>query len=230
VLAVLSSEALRSEMAAMQAAMNSRPFNLGGRAAFDTLMTRVRAALGKARTQSEELRLMLESSFRQLNTEFGFAFAMTPIPSLVPFTVELDRIEHNYGKYLGLGNALRMATPGFAEQFRRILLSKLRVVFENAAGEIELWSKGAQGQVDMQLHERRRGFTRRREALQRIQVAASELEQRIAEVQAQDDHLAEMLARLNSVADETITSAKRHGQQPMVPRIRLDTQAQQDAA
>ncbi len=230
VLAVLSAEALRSEILAMQAAMNSRPFNLGGRAAFDTLMTRVRAALGKARTQSEELRLMLESSFRQLNTEFGFAFAMTPMPSLVPFSQELDRIEHNYGKYLGLGNALRMATPGFAEQFRRILLSKLRVVFENAAGEIELWSKGAQGQVDMQLRERRRGFTRRREALQRIQVAASELEQRIAEVQAQDDHLAEMLARLNSVADDTITSAKRHGQQPTVPRIRLDTQAQQDAA
>jgi Dynamin family len=231
VLAILSSESLRREMSAMQAAMQSRPFNLGGRAAFDTLMTRVREALGKARTQSEELRLMLEGSFRQLNTEFGFAFAVSPMPSLVPFAEELDRIEANYSRYLGLGNALRMAAPGFAEQFRRMLLSKLRVVFENAAGEIELWSKGAQGQVDMQLRERRKGFVRRRESLQRVQAASSELEQRIDEVQVQDDHLADMLALVNTVADEVVVGARRMALQPTVQRIRLDdAAAQQDAA
>ena len=79
---------------------------------------------------------------------------------------ELGRIEDNYGRYFGFGQAWRMATPGFAEQFRRMLMSKLRVVFENAAGEIELWSKAASGQVELQLRERRRAFARRREALQ----------------------------------------------------------------
>jgi hypothetical protein len=232
VMAILSSESLRREMSAMQSAMTSRPFNLGGRAAFDTLMTRVREALGKARTQSEELRQMLEGSFRQLNTEFGFAFAVSPMPSLVPFAEELDRIEANYSRYLGLGHALRMATPGFAEQFRRMLLSKLRVVFENAAGEIELWSKAAQGQVDMQLRERRKGFVRRRESLQRVQAASSELEQRIDEVQAQDDHIGDLLARLNTLADEVVTTARRMAHQPTVARIRLEetTAPRQDAA
>ena len=228
VLAVLSAEALRREMAAMQAAMSSRPFNLGGRAAFDTLMTRVRAALGKARSQSEEMQQMLEGSFRQLNTEFGFAFALSPLPGLAPFVQELDVIENNYSRYLGLGNALRMAMPGFAEQFRRMLLSKLRVVFENVAGELELWSKSAQGQIEMQLRERRRGFTRRRETLERVQVAAGDLEQRIAEVQAQDDHLAEMLSRLNFLADEAVASARRLGHAPTVTRLSLEPE--QDAA
>jgi hypothetical protein len=231
VMALLSAESLRSELGAMQSAMSARPFNLGGRSAFDTLMTRVRASLGKARSQSEELRQMLEGSFRQLNTEFGFAFSLNPLPPMTPFAEELDRIEHNYGRYLGLGQALRMAAPGFAEQFRRMLLSKLRVVFENAAGEVELWSKAAQGQVDVQLRERRRGFTRRREALQRVQVAAGELEQRIAEVQAQDEHLAEMLSRLNDIADQAVDSARRLGQEPTVTRISLKAEArQQDAA
>jgi hypothetical protein len=133
---------------------------------------------------------------------------------------------------LGLGQALRMAAPGFAEQFRRMLLSKLRVVFENAAGEIELWSKSAQGQVEMQLRERRRSFTRRRDALQRVQAAGGELEQRIAEVEAQDAHLADMLARLNNVADEAVASARRLGHEPTVSRLMsLDVPAeQQDAA
>ena len=231
VLALLSAEALRREMAAMQSAMSARPFNLGGRAAFDMLMTRIRAALSKAQSQTEEMRQMLEGSFRQLNTDFGFAFSLVPLPPLTPFAEEIDRIEHNYGKYLGLGQALRMAMPGFAEQFRRMLLSKLRVVFENAAGEIELWSKAAQGQVEVQLRERRRGYMRRREALQRVQAASGELEQRIAEVQTQDDHLAAMLARLNAVADEAVASARRLGHEPTVTRLSLDESApQQDAA
>ena len=112
-----------------------------------------------------------------------------------------------------------------------MLLSKLRVVFENAAGEIELWSKAAQGQVEVQLRERRRGYTRRREALQRVQAASGELEQRIAEVQTQDDHLATMLARLNAVADEAVASAKRLGHEPTVARLSLDeAPSRQDAA
>ena len=231
VLALLSAEALRREMAAMQSAMSARPFNLGGRAAFDTLISRVRTALSKAQSQTEEMRLMLEGSFRQLNTDFGFAFSLVPLPPLTPFAEEINRIEHNYSRYLGLGQALRMATPGFAEQFRRMLLSKLRVVFENAAGEIELWSKAAQGQVEVQLRERRRGYTRRREALQRVQAASGELEQRIREVQTQDDHLAAMLARLNAVADEAVASARRLGHEPTVTRLSLDeAPARQDAA
>ena len=230
VLSLLSAETLRREVGAMQAAMSARPFNLGGRAAFDTLMKRMHAALGQAQGQTEEMRQMLEGSFRQLNTEFGFAFALNPMPSLAPFLEELERIEHNYSRYLGLGQALRMAAPGFAEQFRRMLLSKLRVVFENAAGEVELWSKAAQGQVEMQLRERRRVFTRRREALQRVQVAAGDLEQRISEVQAQDDHLAGMFARLNAVADEAVASARRLGHQPTVARVPLDLETAQDAA
>jgi len=230
VLALLSAEALRREVGAMHAAMTASLFNLGGKAAFETLMGRVRDHLKKAGTQAEEMREMLDASFRQLNTEYGFAFAVAPMPSLAAFADELNRIDHNYGRYLGLGQAFRMATPGFAEQFRRMLLSKLRVVYENAAGELELWSKSAQGQVEMQLRERRRGFTRRKESLQRVQVASGELEQRIAEVQAQDDHLGAMLARLTAVADEAVASARKLALEPTVPRVALDAQAQQDAA
>jgi len=230
VLALLSAEALRREVGAMHAAMTASLFNLGGKAAFETLMGRVRDHLKKAGTQAEEMREMLDASFRQLNTEYGFAFAVAPMPSLAAFADELSRIDHNYGRYLGLGQAFRMATPGFAEQFRRMLLSKLRVVYENAAGELELWSKSAQGQVEMQLRERRRGFTRRKESLQRVQVASGELEQRIAEVQAQDDHLGAMLARLTAVADEAVASARKLALEPTVPRVALDARTQQDAA
>ncbi len=221
VMGSLSSENLRTELQAMQAAMGARVFNLGARGAFETLLKRLRAALAGAQAHTEEMRQMLEASFRQLNTEFGFAFALAPAPDLKPFTRDLDLIEQSYGRYLGVTQAWRMAAPGFAEQFRRMLLQRLRVVFENAAGELELWSKGSTSQVEVQLRERRRGFARRRDALQRVQSAAGDLEQRIAEVQGHDENLAAILARLDTLVAEAVSSAR----QPVG-----HTAAQQDAA
>jgi hypothetical protein len=205
----ISSDALRREVAAMQAAMTARAFNLGGRAAFDKLMARLRVAIGEARVAGEELHDMLQGSFRQLNTDFGFAFSLAPAPYVAASLDELTLIEENYSRYFSLGNAWRMATPGFAEQFRRMLLSKLRVVFENASGDFEVWSKGATSQIEVQLRERRRNFSRRRDALQRVQLASGDLETRIDEVQSQDDHLGRMQLRLDTMAAEAIQTAKR---------------------
>jgi hypothetical protein len=205
----LSSDLLRLEVGAMQAALGAWPFKLGGRAAFDTLMSRLRAAVTGAAEQAAEMQQMLDASFRQLNTEFGFAFALAPLPSLQPALDELQTIESNYSRYLGLGQAWRLAQPGFVEQFRRMLLTKLRLVFESAASELELWSRAAIQQVEAQLRERRASFVRRREALLRVQAAAGELEQRIAEVQAQDHGLAGVQQRLAEQAAELLAAARR---------------------
>ena len=71
----ISNQVLRSEVTAMQSALGARPFNLGGKAAFVTLCTRLKAALEAAQKQADEIREMLDASFNQLNAEYGFAFA-----------------------------------------------------------------------------------------------------------------------------------------------------------
>jgi hypothetical protein len=103
--------------------------------------------------------------------------------------------------------AWRLSSASFMEQFQRMLLSKLRVVFENAAGEVELWSKAASAQIEQQSRERRRAFAHRHEALQRIQSAAGELEQRIAEVEQQDKRLAGLQWRLDSMVEQLLVAA-----------------------
>jgi Dynamin family len=200
----LASEALRSEVAAMQSAIAAKPLALGAKKAFETLLGRLRASIALAQEQVGEMRQMIEGSFRQLNTDFGFALALAPEPQLGAYAEELDLIGENYSRYLGLTQSWRLANAGFAEQFRRMLLSKLRVVFENAASEIELWSKGSSGQVEVQLRERRRAFVRRRDALQRVQAATGELESRIAEVQGQDEHLQRVLSQLDRLAEDVL--------------------------
>jgi hypothetical protein len=124
------------------------------------------------------------------------------------YTDDLNLIERNYVQYLGLSQAFRLAQPGFQEQFRRMLISRLRVVFETVSNDIELWNKTASAQVDSQLRERRRNFKRRYESLDRIQSASSELDTRVQEVQAQDERVLQLQTRLGGLIDELVKQAQ----------------------
>ncbi len=196
----LAADALRDEVAQMQDEAAATLFKLGAKKAFIALCMRLRVRITRARSRSQEIHEMLQGSFKQLNTEFGFALSLTRLPALERTDRELDLIESSYVQYLGLSNALRLAEPRFMEQFRRMLLSKLNMVFENASGEIELWNKSASTQVDSQLRDRRRGFKRRRESLERIQTAAGELDARIADLEQQEQRLQELWASVRQQA------------------------------
>jgi Dynamin family len=191
----LSTDRLQEEVALMQEAIKGSLLNLGAKKAFLALCQRLHTLLAAAQQRSVETREMLEASFAKLNAEFGFSLALGKGPDLDRFVRELSLIERNYMQYFGLTQAVRLSQPKFMEQFRRMLVSRLRVVFENASGEIELWNKTASNQVDSQLRERRRSFRHRREALERIQTAAGDLEQRISELEGQDQRSQHLLAR-----------------------------------
>ncbi len=166
----LSSDRLRDEVAEMQSSMGASLLNLGAKRAFGALCERLRGLLASAQRRNGEIREMLGATFGRLNAEYGFSLALGKPLDFDRFTGELQLIESNYVQYLGLTLALRLAQPKFMEQFRRMLVSKLRVVFENASSELELWNKAVSAQVDAQLRERRKGFKRRRETLEKIQI------------------------------------------------------------
>jgi hypothetical protein len=184
----------------MQDSMKGSVLNLGAKKAFVALCRSLNAMLATAQQRCVETREMLEASFSKLNAEFGFSLALAKGPDLDRFVRELGLIERNYMQYFGLTQALRLSQPKFMDQFRRMLVSRLRVVFENASGEIELWNKTASGQVDSQLRERRRSFRHRREALERIQTASGDLEQRISELEGQDQRSQHLLSRATELA------------------------------
>jgi transcriptional regulator of met regulon len=191
----LTSDRLREEVNEMQTAMNSSLLNLGAKKAFVALCVRLREVMDATQTRANEIHDMLGASFAMLNAEFGFGLAVSPPVDLERFKKELALIQRNYVQYLGVTQAVRLSQPKFMEQFRRMLVSKLRVVFENTSSEVELWNKTASAQVDSQLRERRRGFRRRRESLERIQNASGDLEQRISELEAQDGVVQQRIAR-----------------------------------
>ena len=196
----LGSDRLRTEVLQFQQALQASMFKMGAKKAFTSLCGRLRQMLLAAGEQSNEIHAMLGATYARLNAEFGFGLQLGDPPDPAPFEGELQAIERSYLHYLGPTHALRLANPAFMDQFRRMLVSKLRGMFETVGVEIERWNRTASAQLDMQLRERRRSFQRRREALERVAAASGELEGRIGELEAQDVRLRGFLVRVGELA------------------------------
>lgn len=197
--ALLSSTHLKTEVSEFTRVLRQPGIKLGVKRAYGHTFDRLRADLARADKLVGDIQSMLEGSFKGLNAEYGFSLQPPTAPQLARYAKDLDLIEHSHLQYLSLGNALRLAQPEFAERLARALMSRLRVVYETAVNEVELWNKSAAAQLDAQLRERRRNFGRRIEAVSRIQQAAGGLDERIRELQGRQAALNLTDAKLTEI-------------------------------
>ena len=196
VFTALGTSTLRAELRQLNEALRQPGIKLGARKAYSETFNRLRDIFAHTKTLNAEIHNMLASSFRQLNTEFGFNLQAPREPELARYQNDLDAVERSHVQYLGLGNTFRLAQPEFADRLVRALATRLRVVFESALGEVELWNKSAASQLDAQLRERRKTFSKRLEAIERIQNAAVTLDERISELDVQDARSLELDTKL----------------------------------
>ncbi|MDB5932090.1 MAG: hypothetical protein JWR60_3797 [Polaromonas sp.] len=196
VLNLLSLPTLKAELTELMTALKQPGIKLRLKKTYGLTFSRLREALQKGQELTTEIHSMLDSSFRQINTEFSFSLQLPPAPDMARYVQDLDLIERSHLQYLGLGNIIRLAQAEFSERLVRALSNRLRMVFESALSEVELWNKSASSQLDAQLRERHRNFSRRLEAVERIQQAASGLDERIVELNDQDAQLKELEAKL----------------------------------
>jgi hypothetical protein len=196
---LLGTATLKTEMAELTNALRTPGLKLGVRKAYARTFDRLRQGLRNAQKVSDEIQTMLTGTFRQLNAEYGFSLQAPREPDLARYERDLDLVERSHNQYLGVSNALKLAQPEFADRLVRALATRLRVIYESALGEVELWNKSAAAQLDAQLRERRRNFGRRLEAIERIQQAASGLDDRIAEIDSQEAALDMLDAKLTEL-------------------------------
>jgi hypothetical protein len=216
---LLGTGTLKSEMSELTSALRQPGFKLGVRRAYTLTFDRLRAGLQRAQDTSADIQSMLTGTFRQLNAEYGFSLQAPKEPDLARYSRDLELVERSHNQYLGVANALRLAQPEFADRLVRALGTRLRMVYESALAEVELWNKSAAAQLDAQLRERRRNFGRRLEAIERIQEAASGLDDRIAEIHTQelaldqlDRKLAELTGHLVGIRASTPAAAEPQAQ------------------
>lgn len=199
VIDLLSTPTLRIELAELTRTLKQPGIKLGVKKAYGHTFVGLREGLQKAQALCGEIQSMLTSSFRELNAEFGFSLQAPAQPELARYSRDLELIERSHLQYLGIGNVMKLSRADFCERLIRALATRLRVVYESALGEVELWNKSAASQLDAQLRERRRNFGRRLEAIERIQQAASGLDERIYEIDDQEQVLNELDAKLTEL-------------------------------
>ena len=204
---LLSTPTLKAELAELTQALKQPGIKLGVKKAYGQTFSRLREGLQKAQVLSSEIQSMLTASFRQLNAEFSFSLQAPKEPEFTRYEKDLESIERSHLQYLGVSNVLKLSQAEFSERLTRALATRLRVVYESALGEVELWNKSAASQLDAQLRERRRNFGRRLEAIERIQQAASGLDERIAEIDDQEFDLNELDAKLTELTSHLMTGA-----------------------
>ena len=186
---LLSTPTLKSELVDLTQTLKQSGIKLGVKKAYGQTFSRLREGLKNAQLISADIHSMLLASFKQLNAEFGFSLQAPKEPELLGYSQDLDVIERSHLQYLGVSNVLKLSQPDFSERLVRALATRLRMVYESALAEVELWNKSAASQLDAQLRERRRNFARRIEAIERIQSAASGLDERIEEISVQESVL-----------------------------------------
>ncbi len=186
---LLGTPTLRGELAELTKTLKQPGIKFGVKKAYSQTFNRLRGALQQSQTIGGEIYTMLMASFKQLNAEFGFSLQAPKVPDMKRFENDLSLIERSHLQYLGVTNVLKLSQADFSERLVRALATRLRVVYESALGEVELWNKSAASQLDAQLRERRRNFGRRIEAIERIQNAASGLDERMNEIDVQEDEL-----------------------------------------
>jgi Dynamin family len=217
VFSALGSATLKAELRQLNDALRQPGIKLGVRKAYNDTFARLRDVLSHARGLNGEIQTMLTTSFRQLNAEYGFSLQTPREPELVRYERDLDLVERSHLQYLGLGNVLRLAQPEFADRLVRALATRLRVVYESALGEVELWNKTAAAQLDAQLRERRKTFARRIEAIDRIQDAANTLDERINEINSQDHQLTVLDSKLLELTSHLVDTPTRAAEKPATP-------------
>lgn len=183
---LLSLSALKAELAELLDVLKQPGIKLRLKKIYGQTFFQLRERLDKGQTLAAEIKIMLDSAFQQINAEFGFSLQAAQVPDLARHVHDLDLVERSHLQYLGLRNVIRLAQADFSDRLVRALSSRLRVVFELALDEMEQWSKAASAQLDAQVRERRQNLARRLEAIERIQQAASTLDERIAELASQE--------------------------------------------
>jgi hypothetical protein len=199
VVTLLSTPTLKAELAELITALKQPGIKLRLKKTYGQTFAQLRQVLKNVQVLIGEIQVMLNSSFRQINSEFNFSLQAPKQPDVLRYKDDLNLIERSHLQYLGLGNVFKLSQAAFSERLVRALGTRLRVVFESALNEVELWNKSASSQLDAQLRERRRNFGRRLEAIERIQQAALGLDERIGEIEEQETSLNALEAKLTEL-------------------------------
>jgi hypothetical protein len=184
-------ESLRAHATRTRDAIEAAPFTRGVRQAMGEFFAAIRGDFDAAARQSTEIHAMMRAMYARFAGEHQLApFEPPPFPVL-KYLKEIDRLERAYNEHFNtLWNMLSKAKLPLMRRFFDTVAARSRRVYDVANREADAWLRAVMGPLEGQVREHHLQLRKRLDSIRRIHEARDELEERIADLEQQDEALA----------------------------------------
>jgi hypothetical protein len=199
---VIGLEALRGNAGRTRRSIERSPFTKGMRAAMGEFFAAIRRDLDDAARRSAEIHDLMQAMYVRFAAEQGIERFTPPPFSMLKYQKEIDRLERAYNEHFNtLWNMLSNAKFGLTKRFFETVATRVKHVYDVANRDVESWLRATMSPLETQVREHHLQLRRRLESVKRIHRASSELEERIGELEHQDEALAAQVAALQRAVE-----------------------------
>jgi hypothetical protein len=179
----LGMDVLKKEIWQTREAMKGSMFSRGMRDAVRRFFSQVEGNLILSNRKVGEIAEMMTVMYRRFSAEHGFALS-TPMPfSLKRYADEIAAIEAAYQKQFGAGAMLTTPQLALMQKFFDSIASRVKQNLATANRDVEAWLKVVMAPLEAQIREHRDQLKQRRSSIERIHLAADDLEVRVDALQ-----------------------------------------------
>jgi predicted GTPase len=199
---VIGREALRTNAGRTRRTIERSPFTKGVRDAMNEFFAAIRRDFDDAGRRASEIHEMMQAMYARFSEEQGSERFAPPQFSMLRYQKEIDRLERAYNQHFNtLWNMLSKAKFSLTQRFFETIASRVKHVYDIANRDVESWLRSVMSPLETQVREHHLQLRRRLESVKRIHSASGELEERIVELEQQDEALTAQVAALMRAAE-----------------------------
>ncbi len=194
---VIGLDALRANAGRTRRHIEASPFTKGVRGAMNAFFAAIRRDFEDAARRSAEIHDMMQAMYTRFAKEQGLERYTPPPFSMLKYQKEIDRLERAYNQHFNtLWNMVSKAKFALMKRFFETIASRVKHVYDIANRDLDSWLRAVMSPLETQVREHHLQLRRRLESIKRIHRASGELEERVAELVAQEEALAAQLRAL----------------------------------
>jgi len=187
---VIGLDALRENAGRTRRHIEGSPFTKGVRGAMSEFFATIRAGFDDAGRRSSEIHDMMQAMYARFAKEQGLERYTPPPFSMLKYQKEIDRLERAYNQHFNtLWNMVSKAKFALMKRFFETIASRAKHVYDIANRDLDSWLRAVMSPLETQVKEHHLQLRRRLDSIKRIHRASGELEDRIAELVAQEEAL-----------------------------------------
>ena len=180
--------ALRTNAGRTRRQIEDSPFTRGVRGAMGDFFLGIHENFAAAARQSVEIHDMMRAMYARFAKEHGLEPFNPPPFSVLKYQKEIERLERAYNTHFNtLWNMVSKAKFALMKRFFETIASRVRHVYVIANRDVEAWLKAVMSPLETQVREHHLQLRRRLDSIKRIHQASDELEERIGELEQQEE-------------------------------------------